>query len=214
MNRIIAAATALGVVLLGGACGKKDDGRKDKTIAELKVKLEQAKEREATVQKELKQLTERVTRLQNDFKIYSQKPCDYELDPIEYSIEKKDGARVATRPRGVRHANRASPRRAARPKGPPAELKDVRTKARAARRGIKQCYQQALKKNASLQMGKRRVTLKFTVRPDGKMSSIMVIPPIGSGFETCVRGLLRSWHFSKFKGPAQRFRLPMTLRPQ
>jgi hypothetical protein len=201
-------------VLLGGACGKKDDGRKDKTIAELKVKLEQAREREATVKKELKQLTERVTRLQNDFKIYSQKPCDYELDPIEYSIEKKDGGRVVARRRGTRHASRTGPRRAARPKGPPAELKDVRAKARAARRGIKRCYQQALKKNTSLQMGQRRVTLKFTVRPSGKIANIMVIPPIGSGFEPCVRGLLRRWHFSKFKGPAQRFRLPMKLRPQ
>jgi hypothetical protein len=212
--RNIAAVTTVVVALAGGACSKKSDGKKDKTIAELKIKLQKAKERENTVRKELAQLTKRVTRLQNDFKIYSQKPCDYELDPIEYSIQKKGETRVASRNTAGTRGRPRRPARATRPKGPPAELKDVRTKARAARRGIKKCYQQALKKNASLQMGRRRVTLKFTVRPTGKMANIMVIPPIGSGFEPCVRSLLRKWHFSKFKGPSQRFRLPMTLRPQ
>ena len=216
MKKVIVIAAALGVAALGGACGKKDDGTKDKKIGELNTQLAKANEREATLKDELTKLTKRVTRLQNDFKIYSQKPCDYELDAIEYSIQRKDGMAIA-RPgmgSGMASSGMTVAMAPPRPKGPPAELKDVKTKARQARRGIKRCYQNALKKNNALQEGSRRVTLKFTVQPTGRMAQIMVIPPIGSGFEPCVRSLLRKWHFSKFKGPAQRFRLPMTLRPQ
>lgn len=202
------------LVILGGVlgvagCKREEDPAKGKRIAVLEGKLEIANQKESALKEELALLQKRATRLQNDFKIYSQKPCDYELDPIEYTIQKKGGTRAVSS-----HHPGMSPARPAGQKGPPAELKDVKTKARLARRGIKKCYQSALKKNAGLQAGSRRVSLKFTVLPSGGMSGIMVIPPIGSGFEPCVRSLLRRWHFAKFRGAPQRFRVPMTLRPQ
>ena len=100
------------------------------------------------------------------------------------------------------------------PGGPPAELADVNNKIRQARRGIKACYQEAAKKNAALQTTEKRVQLVFNVQPSGQVAGVMVSPPVGFGFEACVRTLLVSWHFSKFNGPTQRFRAWMNLRPQ
>ncbi|MFH2006330.1 MAG: hypothetical protein ABI333_07080 [bacterium] len=198
------------------ACAKKDDGSKDKKIGSLEQQLRQSKEHESTLQGELAQLNQRVTNLQNDFKIYSQKPCDFELDPIEYTLQKRPmEATMApvmhsgSMASGMRPDMRPTPE-----DGTPAALKDLPSKARAARRGIKGCYQNALKKNASLQMGSRRVKLKFTVLTSGRMGRIMVVPPIGSGFEGCVRGLLRQWRFNKFKGSARKFSVAVNLRPQ
>jgi len=200
----------LGVVLGVAGCKKEEDPAKGKRIAELEGKLQLANQKESALKDELALLHKRVTRLQNDFKIYSQKPCDYELDPIEYTLEKKGGGPVNSTAR----SGMTGPAQRPAPKGPPAELKDVKTKARMARRGIKKCYQSALKKNTALQSGSRHVALKFTVLPSGRMSSIMIVPPIGSGFEGCVRSLLSQWHFARFRGAPQRFRVPMTLRPQ
>ncbi len=203
---VIVLAVTLGGVSVG--CAKKDDGSKDKKIGSLEAKLQQATERETTLKGELQQLNQRITRLQNDFKIYSQKPCEFELDPIEYTIAKKPtGAMYIPKPMG-------GPRKAPPSSGTPAALKSWKQKAAMSRYGIKRCYVNAAKKSASLQVGTRRVKLKFTINPSGRMGRIMVIPPIGAGFEGCIRSLLRRWRFARFTGGAKTFTLRLNLRPQ
>lgn len=203
---VISFAAVLVVMFVG--CAKKDDGSKDKKIGTLETKLQHAQEREATAQGELKQLNQRVTRLQNDFKIYSQKPCEFELDPIEYSIKKKPaGAMYVPSPMG-------DPMKRPTASGTPEALKNWKVKAGQSRYGIKRCYVNAAKKSAALQIGSRRVKLKFTINPSGRMGRILVIPPIGAGFEGCIRSLLRKWRFNRFTGGAKTFTLRLNLRPQ
>jgi len=205
LNPVISFAAVLVVTVVG--CGKKDDGSKDKKIGQLETKLQHAQEREATAQGELKQLNQRMTRLQNDFKIYSQKPCEFELDPIEYTIKKKPpGAMWVPSPMGDPMRPAAS--------GTPEALKNWKVKAGQSRYGIKRCYVNAAKKSAALQVGSRRVKLKFTINTSGRMGRILVIPPIGAGFEGCIRSLLRKWRFNRFTGGAKTFTLRLNLRPQ
>lgn len=196
------------LVVMGGGCGKKDDGTKDKKIGQLETKLQHAQERETTLQGELKQLNTRVTQLQNDFKIYSQKPCEFELDPIEYSIKRKPASAMYV------HTPMGDPMSRPAASGTPEALKNWKNKAALSRYGIKRCYVNAAKKSASLQVGSRRVKLKFTINPTGRMGRIMVIPPIGAGFEPCIRSLLRKWRFNRFAGGAKTFTLRLNLRPQ
>lgn len=70
---VISFAAVLIVAVVG--CEKKDDGSKDNKIGQLETKLQHAQEIESTLEGEVKQLNQRVTRLQNDFKIYSQNPA-------------------------------------------------------------------------------------------------------------------------------------------
>jgi hypothetical protein len=199
-------AVVLAVAIVG--CGKKDDGSKDKKIGQLETKLQHAQDRETTLEGELKQVNNRISRLQNDFKIYSQKPCEFELDPIEYKIKKKPaGGMYIRKPAG-------DPMKRPEPSGTPEALKNWKSKAAQSRYGIKRCYVNAAKKSAALQVGTRRVKLKFTINPTGRMGRILVIPPIGAGFEGCIRSLLRKWRFSRFGGGAKTFTLRLNLRPQ
>jgi len=203
---VISFAVILVVAIVG--CGKKDDGSKDKKIGTLETKLQHAQERETTLEGELKQVNLRVTRLQNDFKIYSQKPCEFELDPIEYKIKKKtNGGMYIRTPMGDAMKRPAV-------SGTPEALKNWKSKAAQSRYGIKRCYVNAAKKSAALQVGTRRVKLKFTINPTGRMGRILVIPPVGAGFEGCIRSLLRKWHFNRFGGGAKTFTLRLNLRPQ
>jgi hypothetical protein len=208
--RIIPVISFIAVLCVGiVGCGKKDDGSKDKKIGQLETKLQQAQEQETTLKGELAQLNQRVTRLQNDFKIYSQKPCEFELDPIEYTINKKpDAAMYVPQPMGMSGMARPEP------SGTPEALRNWKVKAAQTRYGIKRCYVNAAKKSAALQVGSRRVKLKFTINPSGRMGRIMVIPPIGAGFEGCIRSLLRQWRFNSFGGGAKTFELRLNLRPQ
>lgn len=100
------------------------------------------------------------------------------------------------------------------PSGTPAALKNWKVKAAQSRYGIKRCYVNAAKKSAALQVGARRVKLKFSINPSGRMGRILIIPPIGGGFEGCIRTLLRKWRFSRFTGGAKTFTLRLNLRPQ
>jgi hypothetical protein len=205
-------------LLLSGAGCAKEDASKGKLIDDLKVQVKQGMEREQNLKQELDQLTKKVTQLQNDFKTYSQNPCDFELDPVDYAITRKDPGAAST-------ADAMTPPRPAAPDmtpdmkpdvpdAPPAELAEVPKRIRAARYNFKACYQDALKKNVSLQGGSQKVTLKFTVVPAGQVTKIMIVPPIGGGFEDCVRRTLSSWSFARFAGAPRAFSQPMTLRPQ
>lgn len=202
---VISFAAVLIVAVVG--CEKKDDGSKDNKIGQLETKLQHAQEIESTLEGEVKQLNQRVTRLQNDFKIYSQKPCEFELDPIEFKIKRKPPGGMWV-PRAMGTPMRPPP------SGTPAALKNWKVKAAQSRYGIKRCYVNAAKKSAALQVGARRVKLKFSINPSGRMGRILIIPPIGGGFEGCIRTLLRKWRFSRFTGGAKTFTLRLNLRPQ
>jgi hypothetical protein len=202
------------MALLGVAC-QKEDPEKAKKIEELKLELQKGMERETGLKDELEKVTRRVTQLQNDFKIYSQKPCDYELDAIEYSIAKKDdpgSGMSATPPDAMRTA--PDPDKKRDPGEVPAESADVLKKIRTARYDIKTCYESAMRKNPALQSETTSMTLKFTVLPAGSVTNVQVNPPVGSGFEGCVRGVLGGWSFAKYTGSPRVYSQRMNLRPQ
>lgn len=192
-------------------CAKRSDGSEKKKAEELQALLHKAEERETALKDEVTQLTQRMTRLQNDFKLYSEKPCDFELDPIQFTIEKKAAQGIAHRPAAMTTSPAGME---AKPSGPPAELSDVNDKIRQSRREIRVCYQASAKKSVELQTSERRVQLAFNVRPSGQVDGVMVSPPVGFGFEDCIRSLISGWRFSRFQGQSQRFRAWMNLRPQ
>jgi outer membrane biosynthesis protein TonB len=193
---------------------KQEDLEKAKKLEEMTALLQKAKDREAGLKEEVDKLQKRVTQLQNDFKIYSQKPCDFELDAIEYTIAKKEEPKAAPPPVTPRERTTADPPKKPEDTTPPAEVADVPRRIRAARYDIKTCYESALRKNPALQSGSTRVTLKFTINPSGSVSNIQVNPPVGSGFEGCVRGVIGPWSFAKFTGSPKVFSQPMNLKPQ
>jgi len=190
---------------------KQEDLEKAKKIEEMNLLLQKAKERETGLKEELDKVQKRVTQLQNDFKIFSQKPCDFELDAIEYTIAKKEEPKAA--PPSTPSDRTTTPKK---PDDgtPPAEVADVPRRIRQARYEIKTCYESALVKNPALQAGSTRVSLKFTILPSGSVSNIQVNPPVGSGFETCVRGVIGPWTFPKFTGAPKVYSQPMNLKPQ
>ena len=232
MNRNILVFVSLVCSLGVSGCSNKGE------VEKLSRQLKQASEEDQRLRAEMARMKKEAERLKSNFSAYAENPCGLDLDPVAFSIKNKSepgecrvvpkgpaptgpAPVVADPPKNggkkgpTRHGMGAAMKPGMKePAGPPAQLKDIHAKARRARRGIRKCYTSALKRDASLQMGGRRVTLKFTVQPSGRMSRIMVIPPIGSGFEGCVRGLLNRWSFSKFRGPAQKFSVPMNLRPQ
>lgn len=199
-----AASLLLFAALSAFACSAGQDASSGEKLESVKSELRKSQERESALKEELSLLTRQVTRLQNDFKLYSQKPCDFELDPIEYTIRK-----VAVRPVGDKGE-------AMLPASEPsaAGTEDVNARVRQSRQRIRACYLEAAKKNTSLQTVEKRVQLVFDLEPSGQLSGIMVSPPVGFGFEACVRKLLSNWKFTKFQGQPHRFRAWMNLRPQ
>lgn len=201
-----------GILFLGSsACPRRQDGGQNRKVEALQADLLRVREHESALKGEVSHLTQQVTRLQNDFRLYSQRPCEYELDPLDYTIRKVE-RRLEPRPADGPGA--AKPARPTRPDASASGPDDVNRRIRQARHRIRTCYLEAAKKNATLQTLDKRVQLVFDLQPSGQLTGVMITPPVGFGFETCVRSLLSAWRFSQFQGQPQRFRAWMNLRPQ
>ncbi len=77
---------------------------------------------------------------------------------------------------------------------------------------IQKCYEQALKKDASLQA--RTVTLRVnaTFGADGKYSKASFTPALGAVFEGCMRAVAGKWKLTGAGAPAN-FQATVTLSP-
>ena len=190
-----------GVVAIGCKSGKKQ-----KEITELQAKLEKESQQHEGCKEKVAQLTDRVTRLENALKTIKEQPCEYELDPVTFQIRKKPATTSPGEPR---------PPRPARPvPGPPLNVAQVKTKIRLARKELKRCYVEALKRSSKLRAEPIWVTLRFTLYNSGKLGAIRLSPFVGGGFEPCVKREVRKWKFGRFGGFPKKFKQRMRLTPR
>jgi hypothetical protein len=86
---------------------------------------------------------------------------------------------------------------------------DVVEKSRGA---IQKCYEQALKKDASLQAHTVTVTIQASFAQTGQNRDSSVSPPINDTFDRCIRTVASKWTVPQ-NPPVTVFRAPVSLTP-
>jgi outer membrane biosynthesis protein TonB len=76
-------------------------------------------------------------------------------------------------------------------------------------RGVKQCYERALKANPKLQ---GKVEVSFVVGPAGNVTKVSV-DGFDPGVDQCIQGQARNWRFDKPEEGSAEFSIPFILRP-
>ena len=176
-------------------CGKRSgEDESGKYKAQLEAEIKQHQSCQETVRK----LRERVAKLELATKKLAEQPCAYELDPVTLEVKVRPGVQV--------HQSRPA-------EGPPINLKQVKAKLLTARRTLKTCYEEAARRDKSLQ-DPRTVTLKFTIYNSGKVGNIKLVPYVGGGFVPCVKRVIGSWRFERFGGFPKNFKLKIHLTPK
>jgi hypothetical protein len=188
-------------LLVGSGCAKK--GSK-KEVADLQEKLEKEAQDHQTCKDKTQSLKERVTRLENALKKIKEQPCAFELDPVTLEVKRRaDGPAARKTARAARPAE-----------GPPLDVKKVSRKVRSVRRVLKRCYEEAAKRNDALGSASKTVTLRFTIFNSGKVGRIRLKPFVGSGFDKCVKSVVKGWEFDKFGGFPKSFVQRIHLTPK
>lgn len=194
-------------LLLAGAfttaCASK--GNK-KEVEDLQKKLEKESNSLQDCSKKSSELGDRVKRLENAIKKIKEQPCEFDLDPVTLEVKKREEPRPSN--------GKTSPRPARRAPGPPLNPKKVAVKVRSARRIMKRCYEEAAKRNNALASSSRTVTMTFNLLNSGKVGWIKLKPFVGSGFDKCVKKVVRSWRFDRFGGFPKTFKQRIHLTPK
>lgn len=86
---------------------------------------------------------------------------------------------------------------------------DVVTKSRGA---IQKCYEQALKKDSSLQSSTVTVNLSASFSAAGQFQSLSLSRSLGGTFDACVRAVAAKWQIPATK-QAMTFKAPVSLTP-
>ena len=84
---------------------------------------------------------------------------------------------------------------------------------RKSRGKITQCYQQALKKNASLQARTVQLSIAVSYRTDGVVKGASFNPRISPAFDTCMKSVSGGWKLPSMPR-AVSFSAPLTLTPE
>jgi len=80
---------------------------------------------------------------------------------------------------------------------------------------MQQCYERALKKNASLQFKSGLgVTLGITVKPTGQVETVDVNPSVDKDMTQCFKTTVLRWKFPSFTGTAVTIEQKLTLTPK
>ena len=80
---------------------------------------------------------------------------------------------------------------------------------------MQQCYERALKKNASLQYkAGLGVTLGITVKPSGQVEMVDVNPSVDKDLTQCFKTTVLRWKFPTFTGTAVTIEQKLTLTPK
>jgi hypothetical protein len=80
---------------------------------------------------------------------------------------------------------------------------------------MQQCYERALKKNASLQYKSGLgVTLGITVKPTGQVETVDVNPSVDKDMTQCFKTTVLRWKFPSFTGTAVTIEQKLTLTPK
>jgi hypothetical protein len=79
---------------------------------------------------------------------------------------------------------------------------------------LRQCYERALKKNQALQFQSGvAVTLGITVRPQGSVQGVEVVPSVDHEMTACIKTAAMRWKFPTFNGAAVTIEQKLTLTP-
>jgi hypothetical protein len=80
---------------------------------------------------------------------------------------------------------------------------------------MQQCYERALKKNASLQtQAGIGLMLGITVRPSGEVGAVDISPNVDKEMTGCIRGAATRWKFPSFSGSPVTIEQKVTLTPK
>ena len=78
---------------------------------------------------------------------------------------------------------------------------------------LKQCYQNALKKNSALQARSIPMAIEVKYRTDGKVALAQFSPRVSADFDRCMKNAASSWVLPKMPKPVT-FRSKITLTPE
>lgn len=94
------------------------------------------------------------------------------------------------------------------------ELYEAFLKAvRMSRGKLKQCYQNALKKNSALQARSIPMAIRVQYRTDGKVSSAQFSPRVSADFDRCMKNVASGWTLPKMPKSVV-FNSKITLTPE
>jgi len=184
------------VALAGiGACTKEDDG--------LTAKLMESNNKVIACGKDLSEARDQIASLKRQLAQAIAEPSKVQLtdpDIIELVASRKKAAAV---PQGDGDVT---------PTLNPREASRIVMQGASA---MQQCYERALKKNASLQYkAGLGVTLGITVKPTGQVETVDVNPSVDKDMTQCFKTTVLRWKFPSFTGTAVTIEQKLTLTPK
>jgi len=186
---------ALVVVAGIGACTKEDDG--------LAAKLNETSNKVVSCQNELSEAKNQIAALKRQLAQAIAEPSKVQLtdpDIIELVASRK---KLAAAPVGEGDVT---------PTLNPKEASRIVMQGASA---MQQCYERALKKNASLQFKSGLgVTLGITVKPTGQVETVDVNPSVDKDMTQCFKTTVLRWKFPSFTGTAVTIEQKLTLTPK
>jgi hypothetical protein len=188
-------AVALVAVAGIGACTKEDDG--------LVAKLNEQSNKVVSCQNDLSEAKNQIASLKRQLAQAIAEPSKVQLtdpDIIELVASRK---KVAAAPVGEGDVT---------PTLNPKEASRIVMQGASA---MQQCYERALKKNASLQFKSGLgVTLGITVKPTGQVETVDVNPSVDKDMTQCFKTTVLRWKFPSFTGTAVTIEQKLTLTPK
>jgi hypothetical protein len=188
----LALAVALSVVL--GACSRTDDG--------LTQRLLESNDKVLACQKEIAQTKSQVTGLKHQLAQAIASPSHVQLtDPEIIEL-------VAS----LRGPSGGGEGGSVQPTLDPQKASAVVLKGAPA---MQVCYERALKKNAALQTRAGiGLQLDVTVRPNGQVQTVDIVPNVDKEMTDCIRTAATRWKFPSFTGGPVTIEQKVTLTPK
>jgi hypothetical protein len=177
-----------------GACTKEDDG--------LTARLMESNNKVLACEKDLTQAKDQIAALKRQVAQAIAEPSRVALtdpDIIELVASRKKAAAPQAEGDVVPTLN-------------PKEASRIVMQGASA---MQQCYERALKKNASLQFKSGLgVTLGITVKPSGQVEAVDVNPIVDKDMTQCFKTTALRWKFPSFTGTAVTIEQKLTLTPK
>jgi hypothetical protein len=188
-------ALALAVVASIGACTKEDDG--------LTARLLESNNKVVACERDLGAAKDQIASLKKQLAQAIAEPSKITLtdpDIIQLVASRKQAAAAAPSDGEVT------------PTLNPKEASRIVMQGASA---MQQCYERALKKNASLQFKSGLgVTLGITVKPTGQVETVDVNPSVDKDMTQCFKTTVLRWKFPSFTGTAVTIEQKLTLTPK
>ena len=188
---------AFTLVALGslGACSKEDDG--------LSARLMESNNKVLACQKDLTQAKDQIAALKRQLAQAIAEPSKVTLtdpDIIELVASRKT---QNGRPKDEGDVT------------PTLNPKEASRIVMMGASAMQQCYERALKKNASLQFKSGLGgTLGITVKPSGQVDTVDVNPSVDKDLTQCFKTTVLRWKFPSFTGTAVTIEQRLTLTPK